>query len=420
MMSLVRRRGRDSARLTKELRFLLTGQGLSALGDRLQDLALPLWVFSITGSAVQTGLVFTIGIVPVIVLGPWAGWVVDRFDRRSLLVITEFSCAVVLGGLLLAVHDRSLVGLYLAVAALKVFDSFSLPGVQAVIKDAPSPAVVARATGTSGAIAGVASALGPLVGGAMLTAFGPIPVVIANIASFVISGICCCLLARHPGSRDLPRPVTANRQVVQLLVRQPRLRLVVGTDVGYFLLSGGVGILGMLLIQQSLGSSAAGLFVAAMGVGWILGSLIARRHPARAFANLWFVGVATGPLAVAMALLASVPVAVPFIGIADGAVNALAAISAVLVYQQESAAKNIGRVFAVRRMITNSCVGLSYVLLPLVADSLGRRATVIASGAATMVALLVVLSVGQRRLGPSTVDDEGSATPATASEGVVA
>lgn len=414
MWPVVRKRGNDSVPLTNELRFLLTGQGLSALGDRLQDLALPLWVFAVTGSAVQMGLVFAIGILPVIVLGPWAGWVVDRFDRRFLLVITEFSCAAVLGGLLVAVHYGSMVGIYLAVAAAKVFNSVSLPAVQAVIKDAPSPTIVGRATATAGAIAGVASAIGPLVGGAMLAAFGPIPVVIANIASFVASGICCCLLAPHPGSRDLPRPVAANRQVVQLLLGSPPLRRIVGVDIGYFLLSGGIGILGMLIVEESLGSNAAGLFVAALGVGWILGSLVARRRPRRALANLRIVAFAMGPLAVAMATLASVPLAVPFIGIADGAVNALAAISAVLVYQQESAAENIGRVFAVRRMITNSCLGMSYVLLPLVANLLGRQATILASGAMTMAVLFVVLSVGRLRRDRDALGDRVTTAPGTA------
>lgn len=68
---------------------LWTGQTISQLGDSVSDIALPLLVYEITKSPVGLGLGFGVEMLPLIVLGPIAGVLVDRWNRRTLLLVAD-------------------------------------------------------------------------------------------------------------------------------------------------------------------------------------------------------------------------------------------------------------------------------------------------------------------------------------------
>lgn len=68
---------------------LWTGQTLSQLGDFVTDIAFPLLVFEITKSPVGLGLGFAVEMLPLIVIGPLAGVFADRWNRRTLLLVTD-------------------------------------------------------------------------------------------------------------------------------------------------------------------------------------------------------------------------------------------------------------------------------------------------------------------------------------------
>lgn len=69
---------------------LWTGQTISQLGDAVSDIAFPLLVYEITKSPVGLGLGFGVEMLPLIVIGPIAGVFVDRWNRRTLLLVADF------------------------------------------------------------------------------------------------------------------------------------------------------------------------------------------------------------------------------------------------------------------------------------------------------------------------------------------
>ncbi|MFF4849918.1 MFS transporter [Streptomyces sp. NPDC001194] len=73
------------------------GQALSVLGGSISLLALPLLVFEATGSVVQMGLITVISGVGTIATGLFAGYVVDRTDRRRLMIACDLVRALLLG-----------------------------------------------------------------------------------------------------------------------------------------------------------------------------------------------------------------------------------------------------------------------------------------------------------------------------------
>jgi hypothetical protein len=84
-----RNRPAESAFAVYNVRVFLAGQGLSNIGTFFQIVALSLLVLHITGSGFALGLTLGLGAVPFLVLGPWAGTVIDRVQIRRLLIVTS-------------------------------------------------------------------------------------------------------------------------------------------------------------------------------------------------------------------------------------------------------------------------------------------------------------------------------------------
>jgi len=82
---------KPSVKLLKNRNFVLlaVGQAISNIGDFLFSTTLLVWVFSLTHSATAVSGVLIAQYAPVFILGPVAGVFVDRWNRRSTMVITD-------------------------------------------------------------------------------------------------------------------------------------------------------------------------------------------------------------------------------------------------------------------------------------------------------------------------------------------
>src|SRR5215471_8604057 len=85
---------------------LWLGGLISQTGDWLLQIGLPFYVYVLTGSALATSIMLIVSFVPNFLLGSIAGVLVDRWDRRRIMLLANFLMAVGLLPLLL-VHDQS-------------------------------------------------------------------------------------------------------------------------------------------------------------------------------------------------------------------------------------------------------------------------------------------------------------------------
>src|SRR3954467_3680158 len=117
-------RGREVRMLqalrVRDFRLLWSGRLVSLLGTWLLTVAVPAYVLELTGSLLATGLTLAAEYLPLLLLGPLAGVLSDRWDRRRLMIATDLLRAVAVGPMLL-VHSRDTVWIiYVALAAESV------------------------------------------------------------------------------------------------------------------------------------------------------------------------------------------------------------------------------------------------------------------------------------------------------------
>ena len=98
---------RDLLKQNHDFRALWTGQIVSELGDWFNNIAVLALAMHLTGSGLVVTAVLLARTVPVVIFGPLAGVITDRFSRRSVLLGADYSRAVLaLGFLLVTARER--------------------------------------------------------------------------------------------------------------------------------------------------------------------------------------------------------------------------------------------------------------------------------------------------------------------------
>ncbi|HEU5349088.1 MAG TPA: MFS transporter [Ktedonobacterales bacterium] len=256
------------------------GAMISGLGTQISHLAFPLLVLALTGSPAQAGLVGTLRAMPYLLLALPAGALVDRWNRRTVMLLCDSGRALFLGGVAVALAFNALALPFIYAAALgegMLGVVYSLASIACLPRVVPKEQLP-QAYAWSAVDAGSSSLAGPPLGG-LLYALGRGLPFLADAVSYVIS-VTALFFVRAPlqGERTAPREPMAREIRVGLawLWRHPTIRLLA-------IMSGLINIVvpeasALLIIvlahQQHAPSSLIGLIFAGIGLGYILGSVL--------------------------------------------------------------------------------------------------------------------------------------------------
>jgi MFS family permease len=302
----------------RAFRLLLAGSAVSSFGSWLLVVAVPYQVFRLTGSTLATGLTLAVESLPAVLVGPWAGVLVDRWDRRTTMVVADLTSAA---GVALILLDRlPLIYLGLLVESLAVV--FFRPAARAIL-----PALVgtgpalAVANGRTALAGGVTRLVAPPTGTLLLTAAGLPVVVVIDMASYLISAV---LALRLPASRrPSPPGATRLRAGIRHIATTPVLRGLLISSAAFLTANAALTALLIPFVVRRLDRSGAdlGYLIAGLGLGYVVGSaashLIVARFGTRTVIAFSQLGVGlcflalfnarTLPVAVVAAALTGVP-----------------------------------------------------------------------------------------------------------------
>lgn len=171
-------------------RYLVGSEGISVAGDWVLLTAAAVTVFKETGSTTAVSLMLGLAAVPTVLLGPVAGAVADRFDRRRIMLLADMLSALVLFACLAAVSvGLKLPAVYLAVAAVAVISTFDRPASEALLPRLVAEGGLGRANSSVRLATRLAWIAGPAVASGLLSSGGLSLVLGVDAASFVFSGL---------------------------------------------------------------------------------------------------------------------------------------------------------------------------------------------------------------------------------------
>lgn len=291
---------------------LLWSAGLiSLIGDWAFYAAMPIFVLDRTGSAALSGLVWAVIVLPGILIGPFAGVYVDRWDRRRIMLWGNLAQVVAASCLLIAGDSR---GVWVAMAVLLA--QASLYAIYSPAESALLPTLVedARLT-TANALNSLndntARIAGPLVGALLYALFGIRGIALGNVLSFAIAAVLVGLVvvprAQPAAALDPTESVLRSLRIGAAVVWRSRTLRPVFVIIGLVALADGP-LTAMLapFIQQTLdrGAEDFGVFLTFRGVAGIVGGIVFAQV-ARHFRNdrllvacLLFIGVEVAVFAV--------------------------------------------------------------------------------------------------------------------------
>jgi len=393
-------------------RLLWTGSVTSAAGASIGSIVIIWLVYNATHSPVAISLLGIAQFLPTLLFGLLAGALIDRWDRRRLMVACDLARAVCFGALALFVfvYGASTVVLIGVVFAVAAFSTAFRPATNATIPRILPPADVADGNGLLQGGTTVASFLGSPVGGLCVVTIGAVAGLALNALTFAVSGAMIFLMvipaARRPDPGVAPARTSLLTEVgegFRYLRSQRALLLITLTAMGAnFFLSiwGGFTVI-YVADQLHQGAAGFGIMVAANTAGFAIGALLpGRLHTDRA-PGLWLIATwgLVGFFIVGLAFTASLPLAV-VLTLVGGALLSIGNTTWLTGVQRVVPDEYLGRYFATDEAgsfaMIPAGVAVGGVLVLLIGIS---RSFVFAGVGAALINLVLLLSPSVRRWG---------------------
>jgi MFS family permease len=333
--------------------FMWTGELISTMGSALTSLAASILVFRLTNSAMSVGLMLMATAAPSLLVGLFAGVLVDRFDRKGIMIAADLLRALLVF-LIPFLVPHNIIWLYVIVLLTSAIGQFFDPAHESVLPEVASEKELASANSLMAISSFGATAVGFAASGLIAAAADIKWAFFLDAASFLLSAGCIFLIRIKPFLNEEVTNVTVVLKNLKAGVRQlfdtPILRSLFSAQVPTLL---AFGLSNALLLPFALRALKAttfeyGLQEGLTSLGFVVASLLMAGLFDRMGEGAW---IASGYLGMALAGIAysfthSIPLAIIIVTI-SGFFNAPASIGRRLVIQRNTPREMRGRVNSV-------------------------------------------------------------------------
>lgn len=372
------------------------GQVVSISGSFMQVTAQQWLVYKLTGSALALGTVTFVNTLPALILSLWAGVLVDRMDKRQLLLFLQW----VMMGLALALAGLTYTGLitYPMVLVFSVLlgvaTTFDLPARHAFTVEMTSKEDLNSAVAMNSSMFNLARLVGPALGGVVVGQVGEAAAFGLNALSFLAVIVGLMLMQLPPFT---PRPTTTRvfddlQEGLKFIRHNPTVLMLVLTVVAPGLFGFPLNALIPLMAGDVLGLPAEGygVLVSAIGLGALLGAItlaaVGREHKGVLLSAAMLVGAVGG-----MVFGASPWVPLSFVALMAvgwGMVTHLASANTLL--QLLSPDHLRGRVLAAFLWVVLGAGPLGALILGGLAEALGAPSAIVVGSGLSLLGVLLI------------------------------
>jgi MFS family permease len=271
----------------RNYRNMWIGQVVSEVGDHFNNIA----VFSLAVATTKSGLVVS-GVmlsraIPAMLIGPAAGVVLDRLNRRSIMIASDLIRAVVAACFMLTVRHHDTWLLYVLSALLMGASPFFTSGRSAILPSIATKEELHTANSLTQTTGWTTLTIGTFLGGASVAAVGYNWAFFANSLSFLVSAFCISRLflagrgflppRRSLDETTVVRPWHEYREGLQYMCSVPLILGLLLINVGWASGGGAAQILFTIFgeIVFNRGPAGLGLVWGFAGVGLLCGGALA-------------------------------------------------------------------------------------------------------------------------------------------------
>ena len=385
----------------RNFRILFAANAISNIGTWAQRIAQDWLVLELTHSGRDLGLVTGLQFLPSLLLSLYGGVLADRFNKRKLLLITNFggALAALILGLLVTTHHVHLWHVYVLAFALGVFSAIDAPVRQSFNSEVVGKSDIANAISLNSANFNVGRLIGPGLSGLLIAWFGTGPSFLMNAASYIVVLTALFLIDESILFIEKAPKIDVKIKAGLKYVRGRKDLMAVMITV-FFAATFGLNfqIFNALMATKIFGKGAAvfGLLGSILAIGSLTGALVSakldtRRSPRFIIAFAAAFGGSVIILSVAPSYL-TYAVLLPVCG-----ALALTTMIAANSYVQTSTEPHIrGRVMGIYLMVFMGGSPFGSPLIGWLSTQIGVRETVTFCGAVTLFAALSVYGIASR------------------------
>lgn len=263
------------------------GQVVSLLGTKLTEFALGFWIldqtYQDTGTITQFALTILFMYLPKVIISPLAGVMIDRWNRRSAMIASDFGTGLITIVILALVWTDNLAvwHIYLALIASSSLNAFQQPAYTAAIAQLVPPQNLSRANGMVQASFAIAKIAAPAIAGLLLNYYGLKTILSIDIVTFCVA-VLTLISVKFP---DFKRYTKAKTKVIDrvvadaiagwnyIILRPGLVRLVCFIAISYFTM-GMIEVVLWPLLYQPGSTEQLGIVLSVGGCGMLFGSVL--------------------------------------------------------------------------------------------------------------------------------------------------
>ncbi|MEV6867526.1 MFS transporter [Streptosporangium subroseum] len=264
----------------RDFRLLWVARAAATFSVNLLVVAVPAHVYAVTGSIFATGLTLAAEYLPVLLLGPFAGVLADRWDRRRLMSLTGVAHVAVISLLFFTRTPDTVWIVYLAVFGEGIVGVLFRPAAQAYTPDVVGTGpLLTGANALNSFTSGVIGLGAAPLGGLLFAVFGIDVAITVALVGYLISAMAIGFTRPHPHRRELSQRVLAELRDGLRHVRRAAVTRALLVANGVYLLANAA--LTALLVPFGVsslgGSTQVGWLLSALSAGFLIGAPISGR-----------------------------------------------------------------------------------------------------------------------------------------------
>lgn len=384
--------------INKNFFLLWTGKIVSQVGDKFYGIALAWWILQKTHSPATMGFFMAASTLPGLLLGPFAGTLIDRWNRKHIIIISDIvrGLLVVVTALLSTWDVLALWHIFLASIIISLASAFFDPTAQAIIPQLVTKDQLSKANALGEMVTAFSTIIGPIFGAMSVSLLGFTWVFLMNGLSYLISAFFECFITF---SKTHDSHIRQNslwfemKEGVKFLFHRPNLILIISI-IGITHLFVGCLMVVLPFLAKELGDNSVqnlGNLEMMLGVGMFLGATYIHRKIKNITKekNLFYIILLMG------VLFASIGVARAMVGLSlppymllvflIGTAIANASIYWRSLLQLHTPDTMTGRIFSISSMVGNVSLPLSYGLFGLLLNYLSISLLMLISGACLLL-----------------------------------